>query len=63
VTRLRDFGRDVAYYFGVGKGSERRPIPDEEPGPGAVVLNVFVGVVPVLVAAFLLKRVLDLDAK
>ncbi len=58
MSRLRDFGRDVAHYFGVGDGSGHA-------GAAAGVqeswLGTLVPIVPALLAAFWLRRVLGLD--
>jgi hypothetical protein len=58
MGRLRDFGRDTAYYFGVGEGSDPRRDPEQE---GGTWLSTAVGIVPVLVAGFVLRRLLGLD--
>ncbi len=57
MGRLRDFGLDVAWYFGVGEGSEARRSSGEELDLGDILR-----VVVVVPAAFLLERVLDLEA-
>jgi hypothetical protein len=58
MSRLRDLGRDTAYYFGVGEGSVRAR---ESEAKQATWLGTAVGVVPVLVVAFVLRRILGLD--
>ena len=61
VARLGDFARECAYYFGVGNGSTRRQAP-EASDIGHVFVDVCIRVLPVLVAALVLERLLDLDA-
>jgi hypothetical protein len=58
MSRLSDFGRDTAYYFGVSEGSDPRRDPEQEE---ATWLSTAVGIVPVLLAALVLRRVLGLD--
>jgi hypothetical protein len=59
MSRLKNFGRDAAYYFGIGEGSERtRQSTNEQERP---LVSTAVGVAAALVVAFLLRQALGLD--
>ena len=58
MSRLSSFGRDVAYYFGVGEGSERIRGSNE---PEETWLEWAVRLVPPLFIALVLRGVLGLD--
>lgn len=58
MSRLRDLGRDTANYFGVGESSGRASAAGQYKESW---LSTLVRIVPVLLAAFWLRRVLGLD--
>jgi hypothetical protein len=58
MSRLRDFGRDAADYFGIGEGSDRVHDSDEDDEPW---VQTAVGIVLILVLAFVLRGVLGFD--
>jgi hypothetical protein len=60
MGRLRDIGRDAAFYFGVGEGSEHRGASQPEQ-QDADWWQVGLIIVPVLLAAFFLRRVLGFE--
>lgn len=58
MSRLRDLGRDIAHYFGGGDGSVRSSAAEQY---SETWLSNLVRIVPVLLAAYWLRRVLGFD--